>query len=435
MKLGSFLRRRRKRTWIATGGVIAVVAAGSIYWFGFGPTTGSQTALAASTTATATLQTIEQTVSATGALAPTSEEDVDFVASGTVTAVNVTAGSTVTAGETLATVDTLTENANLLTAKATLASAQSELASATASSSGSSSDLAQIAADAAAVTVAQAGVTAAQTEYDGTTLVAPIAGLVTAVNLEVGDVVSGGSSSGSSAPSSDSSSSTGSTSGSTGSTSGSTGTTTSSSDFTIIGTGSWDVSVSLSASDIKDIKVGQQVDLSTDENASFFGTVASIGLLPSTTTGAATYPVVVSVTGSPDDLYDGVTATAKIIYEKRTDVLTVPSAAVTTANGVSTVQKVTNGKTVKTTVTTGETSGNLIEITKGLSKGDVVSETLFTPGTGNTGTGTGTGTRGNFGGGTGGTGGTGGYGGTGGTGGYGGGNFGGGTGGTRNANG
>lgn len=425
MTLRTFLGRRRRRTWIVTGGVIVLVAAGSVYWFGFGPTAGSQTAQAASTTVAASLQTLEQTVSSTGTLAPTSDEDVNFVASGTVTAVAVTAGSTVTAGETLATVDTLTENANLLSAKATLASAQADLSSASSSSTGSSSDVAQIAADTAAVSVAAAAVTTAQTEYDGTTLVAPIAGLVTAVNLEVGDVVSNGTSSASTSGSTGSSASTGSTTGTstTGTTTSGTTTSTSTADFTIIGTGSWDVSVSLSASDIKNIKVGQQVDLSTDENSSFFGTVASIGLLPSTTTGAATYPVVVTVTGSPTDLYDGVTVTAKIIYEKRTNVLTVPSAAVTTANGVSTVEKVTGAKSVKTTVTVGETVGNLTEITKGLATGDKVSETLFTPGKGNTGTGTGT--RGNFtGGGTGGTGGTGTF--------PGGGNFGGTTGGTTN---
>ncbi len=398
MRLREFLGRRRKRTWIVIGAAVVVIAGGSIYWFGFGPTT-SQSALAASITATASLQTIEKTVSATGTLAPTSDEDVNFVASGTVTAVKVKAGSTVKKGQVLATVSTLTEKANLLSVKASLASAEAQLSSAEASSSGTSSDAATIASDKAAVSVAAAAVTTAQTEYDGTTLVAPIAGLVTTVNLAVGDVVTGSSSS---SASSSSTGATGSTGTSTTTSTGSTDTTTSSTaDFEIIGTDSWSVSVSLSASDIKNIKVGQEVDLSTDENSSFFGTVASIGLLPSTTSGAATYPVVVDITGSPADLYDGVTVTAKIIYSKRTNVLTVPSAAITTANGVSTVEKLVNGKEVKTTVTVGDTSGTLTEITKGLSKGDEVSETLFTPGSGNSGT-TGTGTRGTFQGGTGG---------------------------------
>jgi multidrug efflux pump subunit AcrA (membrane-fusion protein) len=393
------LGRVRRRTWLIAGIVVVVVAAGSVYWFGFGSSAGSQSAAAAEATVAASRQTMEQTVSGTGTLAPTSEEDVDFAASGTVTAVKVTAGSTVKAGQTLATIDTVTEKANLLTAKANLASAEAQLSSAETSSDGSTSDTAGIAADQAAVSVAAAAVTTATTEYAGTTLVAPISGLVTTVNLEVGDIVSGGSSSSSStAGGSASTGGTASTGSTGGSSTGTSTTTTSAAAFTVVGTKSWDVSVSLGASDIKNIKVGQQVDLSTDENTAFFGTVTSIGLLPSTTTGAATYPVVVTVTGSPTDMYDGVTVTAKVIYERRTNVLTVPSAAVTTANGVSTVQVVKNGKTTKTTVTLGETSGNLVEITKGIAAGAEVQVIRFTPGTGNGTTSTGTGTRGTFGG-------------------------------------
>ena len=145
------------------------------------------------------------------------------------------------------------------------------------------------------VTVATASVTAAQTKYDGTTLVSPVGGLVTAVNTAVGNVISSGSSA-----SGSSSASAGGSSGSTVSASAS-----SAAAFTIVGTGSWSVAVSLGASDIKNVKVAQQVNLATTENTAFFGTVASIGLLPTTSTGAATYPVVIAVTGSPTQLFDG----------------------------------------------------------------------------------------------------------------------------------
>jgi macrolide-specific efflux system membrane fusion protein len=77
-----------------------------------------------------------------------------------------------------------------------------------------------------------------------------------------------------------------------------------------------------------------------------------------------------------------VSVTAAIVYERRTDVLTVPSAAITTANGKSTVTKVVDGKNVTTDVTVGETSGTVTEITKGLSSGDSVLVTVFTPGSG-----------------------------------------------------
>ena len=381
MRLKNLFGRWRRRSWLVASAVVFLVAAGSIYWFGYGPATASTTATAVSTNVTVRLQPLVHSVSASGTLTPTSQTAVSFVASGTVTAVNVTAGSTVTAGQTLATVDTLTERSNLLSAKANLAAAQATLASAQTASSGSTAELAKIAADQAAVTVATASVTAAQTKYDGTTLVSPVGGLVTAVNTAVGNVISSGSSA-----SGSSSASAGGSSGSTVSASAS-----SAAAFTIVGTGSWSVAVSLGASDIKNVKVAQQVNLATTENTAFFGTVASIGLLPTTSTGAATYPVVIAVTGSPTQLFDGVTATAKIVYKKRTDVLTVRAGAVTTANGVSTVQKIVGDKKVKTTVGVGETVGNLTEITKGLAAGDQVSETLFTIGKGNAGT-----TRGNW---------------------------------------
>ncbi len=373
---------------IAAAAVIAIVG-GSIYWFGFGISAGAQGAAAASRTATASLQTMDKTVTGTGPLAPAVKDDVNFASSGTVTAVDVAAGSTVTAGQTLATLDTLTENANFLSAKAALATAVAQLSNSQTSSDGSSAAAAKIAANQAGVSVAQAAVDAAQVAYNGTTLTSPIAGLVTAVNLSVGQVLSNGTPS-SSMGSTSGSGGAGSSGGVGGSSAASSSTsTTSTAQFTVVGTQAWQVTVSVGATDLKNIAVNNQVQLSTTENTSFFGTVSSIGLLPTTTTGAAMYPVVVTVTGSPTNLYDGVTVTAAIVYQRRTNVLTVPSAAVTTANGTSTVNKIVNGKTVKTTVTVGEIVGNLTEITKGVASGDQVSVPTFNP----AGTGNGTGTQ------------------------------------------
>lgn len=384
----NFLKHVRRRTWVIAAAVVLVVAGGSVYWFGFGIHAGAQGAQAATRTTTASLQTMEKTVAGSGTLAPAVKDDVNFASSGTVTAVNVTAGSTVTAGQTLATLDTATENAALLNAQANLATANAQLSDSETSSDGSSAAVAKIAANEAAVTVAQSAVNAAQTAYNGTTLTSPIAGLVTVVNLAVGDVLTSGStssgSSGSGSSGSGASSSAAPSFGAAAPTSSSSTSTTTTAQFTVVGTGAWQVTVPVGATDLKNIAVNQQVELSSDENASFFGTVSSIGLLPTTTTGAATFPVVVTVTGSPTDLYDGVTVTSKIVYERRMNVLTVPTAAVTTANGKSTVDKIVNGKSVTTTVTVGETVNGLTEITKGLKNGDQVSEVTFN-GTGNTG--------------------------------------------------
>ncbi|WP_162940037.1 efflux RND transporter periplasmic adaptor subunit [Gryllotalpicola protaetiae] len=438
----------RPRTWIITAVVVVVVAGAAVWWFGFAHKTDADAAPATSTTLTVSTQTLQQSVSGTGTLSPTVDQQVSFAASGTVTAVSVQAGQTVKAGDTLGTVTTTQADADLASAQATLASDQAKLASDQASSTGSAADTAQISADQAAVSVAQASVTSAQNEVNGTTLTAPVAGLVTAVNVAVGDSVTGSSASssgsGSSASGSGSSGSGSSRSGSsstgTGSTSGSSSSSSSSSGaFEITGTDSWTTEISVAAAQVKNLKTGDQVTLSTTENPSFFGTVSSIGLLPSTSSGAATYPVDVQVTGTPQSLYDGVSVTANVIYKKVTDAIAVPSLAVTQSNGKSTVTKVVDGKNVQQTVTTGIQQGQYVQITDGLKAGDKIVLKIArrtTGGTGTTGTG---GTRGGtggtgFGGGTGfpgGFGGTGGsgFGGTGGTG-FGGRGFGGTGGGT-----
>ena len=110
-----------------------------------------------------------------------------------------------------------------------------------------------------------------------------------------------------------------------------------------------------------------------------FGTVTEIGLISTSTSGVAAYPVSIEVTGQPDGVYDGVSGDVAIIYERRTDVLTVPSAAVRTVDGGSVVTQVgADGKEITTSVTVGDTVGDLTEITAGLVEGDEVQVTVVT---------------------------------------------------------
>ncbi|MCS5717057.1 efflux RND transporter periplasmic adaptor subunit [Herbiconiux sp. CPCC 205763] len=375
MKLVRIARRIRPRTWLICGLAALLAVGGGTTWLVLSLTATSASASASVDAegqrimnVAASLETLEKTVDASGTIAPVVDEDVDFEVAGTVTAVNVTAGSTVTAGDVLATVDTLTVQADLLEAQATLATAQATLSTAEADDDGTDAAAAQIAADESAVAVAQAAADKAAAAVSGATLTAPVSGLVTAVNLTVGDTVTGTGSSGSGVGD--------------GSDSGT------SAPFTIVGTDAWQVSLSVGETDVPNVASGDQVELSTDDGTAFFGTVSSVGLLPSTTSGAAAYPVTVTVTGSPEGLHDGVSATAKIVYERRTDVLTVPSGAVTTADdGTTSVTVVdADGGEATKSVAVGETVGNLTEITDGLSEGDLVKVTVFTP-TGDGGTG------------------------------------------------
>ena len=65
-------------------------------------------------------------------------------------------------------------------------------------------------------------------------------------------------------------------------------------------------------------------------------------------------------------------ASVSIAVQSKTGVLAVSTAAISTANGTSTVNKVVDGKTVETEVTTGLQGDQTTEITAGLAAGDQV---------------------------------------------------------------
>jgi multidrug efflux pump subunit AcrA (membrane-fusion protein) len=371
---------RRPRIWVPVL-VVLLAVAGSLYWFVLRSTTSSAAAASTSTTRSvaASLTTLQQSISTTGTLTPSVQESVNFAAAGTVTAVNVKAGDTVTTGEVLATIDTLSLNADLLSAKATLANAEAKLTTDT----DNSATTEQLAADQAAIDVANSKVTTANDALNSATLTAPVDGIIASMNLTVGQKVSAGGSSSSASSASSASSS------------GASASSSSSAQFLIVGTASWTVNVTVDDSQVGLVKAGDQAEITVASSTDpIFGTIDSVGLISTSTTSTASYPVVVAVTGSPSGLHDGTSATVNLIYERRTNVLAVPSAAVHTVDGATVVYQTVNGAQVSTPVTTGETADSMTEITAGLNEGDEVLVTVTTGGA-STGTGgrTGTGTE------------------------------------------
>jgi macrolide-specific efflux system membrane fusion protein len=469
-----------RRPWITVLIVVIVAGglAGGVWWFA--DRNANATAAASGPVnrlVAASVGTIKKSITTTGTLTPADQEQVNFAATGTVTAVNVSAGQTVTAGQALATVDTLQMQATLASDQATLATDQAKLVT---DQNASASDT-QIAADQAAIAVTQSDVNDAQTALNSATLASPIDGIVASVNLTVGQKVAASTSSTAAAASAGTGSSgsgasagagsaggSGSGSGSSGSGSGAASSSSSSSaQFVVVGTGSWTANVTVDDSQVGLLATGDQAELTVTGSAGttgaaqpIFGTIQSVGLISTSTSDTAAYPVVVQVTGSPDGLHDGTAVSVSLIYKQLTNVLTAPSAAVHTMNGqqvvylmpadsaaaaaasdpataaadLSAAAGATDGAEAQTggapggfaaraaaasvdvssatttVVTVGDTDGTNTEITDGLSEGDLVVVTT-TVGAGRTGTGTGTGTGGRLGGGTGGTGGFGGAGG------------------------
>ncbi|KAA9153703.1 biotin/lipoyl-binding protein [Amycolatopsis acidicola] len=414
-------RLKKRRRWaIAAAAVVVVVAAGVTVWVVTRPADApSYRLVAASTT------TLKQSVSSSGTIEPAQRSDLNFGVSGQVTAVEVTVGQQVSAGQSLATVQSASLSASVAQAKSSLASDQAKLSS---DQSGSASS-AQISADEAAITAAQNQLDNAQAGLSEATLTAPIAGTVAAVNLTVGQQVSAGGSGSNSSSSSSSSGGNGGNGQSAGgssatSQSNSSGSSSSSSSstaqITVISTGSYVVNASVDDTEVGQVKTGDQAVITPNgATTPVYGTVTSVAVLASGSSSVPSYPVTISVTGSPTGLFAGASATVSIVVKQLTDVLAVPSAAVHYTSGAATVSEMVGGKETSVPITAGTTVDGMTQVLSGLSEGDQVMIAGAAGGAGNRPSGTGStsgrtggigGTGGGFGGGNR-TGGLGGFGG------------------------
>ena len=353
---GERLAQLRAHPWI-TGGVIVVVLAGAGVGIYFG-TRGTSTTTATTTTTVQTVSTgtIKQSVSATGTLAPAHEESLSFSTSGQVTSVKVKVGDTVKKGQTLATIESASLASAVAQARATVASDQARV---DADDSASST---QLAADKAALKAAKNQLASAKAQLAAAIMKSPIDGAVAEVNIATGDSLSGGSSGANSG------------SGSTGSpTANSSSSSSSTAQILVISTNAWIANAAVDATSVGLIKTGNQAQLTVSgSDSTVYGTIASVGLVSSSSSGTASYPVVVDVTGSPTGLHDGASVTASLIYKQLSDVVVISAAALHQDASGQYVEKQVNGKAVRTAVKVGIVSGNQVQITSGLAAGDKV---------------------------------------------------------------
>ena len=373
----SRLHGRRARNRLLLLAAIVIVAAGGVGAWLFARSGSSATAT--NQLVPASLTTMRLTASSTGTIEPATTATLSFGSSGQVTAVKVGVGQKVTAGQTLATMNSASLQASLASAQASLASTQAKLASDQSTSASS----AQIAADQASVNAAQSQVSSAQAALSGATLTSPIDGTVAAVGLTAGEQVGGGSggsgSGGSGGGAGGSGTGTGSSTGS------------SSSSITVISP-TYQVNATVDPSQVGVIGSGDQVVITGAGASPVYGTVGSIALVATSSSGVATFPVVIDVTGTPTGIYPGASVTVSIIYRQLTNVLAIPAAAIHVTNGQSFVYAMVNGQRVTRYVTTGITSGGEVQITAGLTAGTsvvvpIVRISGITGGTGGTGTG------------------------------------------------
>ena len=208
------------------------------------------------------------------------------------------------------------------------------------------------------MTAAENQVTDAKQSLAEADLTSPISGVVASVDLSVGQQVSGNGSSGGSG-SGGSGGSVGS--GTSVSVGGSGGAScrlvrldwllgverSSSAQVVVISTDSYVVNATVDDTEVGSVQGGDQAQIIPDgATAPVYGVVSSVGLIASTTSGVAAYPVTIAVTGNPGGLYPGASATVTLIVKQLNNATTVPTAALHYTSSGAAVYEMVNGRQV-----------------------------------------------------------------------------------------
>ncbi|MEV6413765.1 HlyD family efflux transporter periplasmic adaptor subunit [Kribbella sp. NPDC051718] len=230
---------------------------------------------------------------------------------------------------------------------------------------------------------------AAQSDVTNTTLKAPIAGTITAINGSVGSVAGGSSGSGSTGSTGTGTTGQGSTGGSA---------TTSSA----AGTGFVDISdlktlqvvASFPEADAVKIKAKQAatVTLNAEPGSTLTATLTSVSPTPTTTNGVVSYSATFTLAKVPASARIGQTANVTVQTAKATNVLYVPTTSIVTSGTAHTVT-MANGAGSRE-VQIGVQGGSFTQITSGLDEGDQIELIQGVIGTGGTGQGAGQGRTG-----------------------------------------
>lgn len=141
------------------------------------------------------------------------------------------------------------------------------------------------------------------------------------------------------------------------------------------------VTVSLTEIDVPRVVIGDKATVTLDafSGKTYTGKVISIDTVGSVTSGVTTYPAVIKLDTDSQEILTNMSAQANIITNVKDGVITVPSGAVKTSNGQSTVSILVNGVPQTADVQTGLVSTTDTEIISGVSEGDNVVTSVISP--------------------------------------------------------
>jgi len=144
----------------------------------------------------------------------------------------------------------------------------------------------------------------------------------------------------------------------------------------------FEVSASVDEIDVSQVQVGQEATVSLDAltDVELSGNVSSISSFANSQSGVVSYSVTILVTSIPlgVQLRQGMSATATITNQLATNVLLVPTKAISNSSTNPAVTVMVNGVTEVRAVTVGESNDEYTEIVSGLNAGDEVVVTSTT---------------------------------------------------------
>ncbi len=192
--------------------------------------------------------------------------------------------------------------------------------------------------DASNVTTAEAALAKAQSQRDAAVLTSPTAGVVGSSVLSAGGSANPGSG------------------------------------IVLVTPGAVNLTLSVPLGNLPGVAVGQRATVTPPGGTALVGSVASIAMLPnSTSSSTPAYDVLVTVAQAGDTLSTGAKASVSIATSRVDGVLTVPVSAVTAvATGTGSVGVLKDGVVTATVVRTGAVGQGRIQILTGVAAGDSV---------------------------------------------------------------
>jgi len=134
------------------------------------------------------------------------------------------------------------------------------------------------------------------------------------------------------------------------------------------------IQVTVAEVDLPKIKIGEsaQVTLDALPGKTYTGQVTKLSPVGTITQGVVNYPVTVAIMNADGAVVPGMTANLAVTVDQRDNVLLLPLRAIRTTGTQKAVTVLFKGQAIQTSVNTGLSNDQSVEITSGLQEGDLV---------------------------------------------------------------